>query len=279
MKTYNTVGLVALIVLVVLLPLYGLRESQRMDRAKSALERDYITDATALYLDSCALCHGVDGMGLGAMPPLNQEALAEADRDVLYRTIAYSPHGTTMAAWHVAEGGTMSGYQVESLVTLIKTSAWNQVATTAQIKGLALEPIDVVALADLEPADEMDPHECRSCHEEPVIHAERFGLNCARCHGLEAWKPALLTKHTFALDHGGDQLACQTCHATSYADYTCYGCHDHQPAEMEEVHIAVGAAEFENCALCHPTGEPGEASRLQARTPVSMGVEEPGSGN
>ena len=42
-----------------------------------------------------------------------------------------------------------------------------------------------------------DPHQCLDCHEEPDIHAELFGINCARCHNTATWKPAVLTKHVF----------------------------------------------------------------------------------
>jgi mono/diheme cytochrome c family protein len=276
MKIYNGLALLSLTILVLLLPLYALQESDRMARADALLEAQYVADAAALYLTNCASCHGTDGLGLGAMPALNKLALAEANYDVLYRTIAYSPHGSAMGAWHVEEGGTLNSYQVKGLVTLIRTSAWEQVSFLAQSMDVTLEPIQTVALADLEPADNGDPHECRACHEEPVIHAERFGLNCARCHGLQAWKPALLTKHTFPLDHGGDQLACQTCHVTTYASYTCYGCHDHEPTAMEAVHFETEPAELEACAACHPTGEPAVEVGLQAMTPSPHGTGEDG---
>ncbi len=72
----------------------------------------------------------------------------------------------------------------------------------------------------------------------------------------------------------GTQIACQTCHTETYAEHTCYGCHDHQAAEMETVHVELGIIEYDNCALCHPTGEPGEARNLQAgeTAPAVAGV-------
>jgi hypothetical protein len=115
----------------------------------------------------------------------------------------------------------------------------------------------------MEAGDVEDPHECRACHEEPEVHAERFGFNCSRCHTLDAWKPALLLRHTFALDHGDKgQVACQTCHTTTYFENTCYGCHDHEVADMKAVHEAEGISELEPCSECHPTGVSGEAERL-----------------
>jgi len=263
-RAYEILGLLALLALVVLLPLYGLREPARMAAATEALQEEVVADAAVLYLESCAPCHGPDGSGAGAMPGLDYPALAEARAEVLFRTIAYSPHGTTMAAWHSKEGGNLNSTQVQGLVTLIRTARWDVVRELAASRDLpAPAPVQPADLAALEPEANGDPHECRACHEEPAIHAERFGLNCARCHSLQAWKPALLTKHTFDLTHGGgDLLSCETCHVATYAERTCYGCHDHQPAEMEAFHQEAGIAEFDQCASCHPTGAPGEADRL-----------------
>jgi len=266
MKVYGILGMLALLALIVALPLYAANESQRMAAAAGALEARQVSDAATLYINNCSLCHGPDGSGLKAMPSLSDPALALADRSALYGTIAHSPHGSAMSSWHVSEGGTLSSYQVESLVTLIKTSAWPEVETLAAKVGFEAVPAPApVDLAAIEPGDRDDPHECQSCHEEPDIHADRFGLNCARCHTLQAWKPALLNKHIFRLDHGGDgQIACQTCHTISYSQNTCYGCHEHQWDEMQDIHAEEGILELEPCAQCHPTGAAGEATSLQA---------------
>ena len=52
-------------------------------------------------------------------------------------------------------------------------------------------------------------------------------------------------------------LACETCHTKTYQTHTCYGCHDHTPEQMEEVHLAENITKYENCQECRPT----EASR------------------
>ncbi len=105
--------------------------------------------------------------------------------------------------------------------------------------------------------------DCVACHQEPDLHAGQFGLDCARCHTPAAWAPAQLTQHTFHLDHGGQGLlACETCHTQNYAANSCYGCHDHTPQQMAEIHLLAGLTDFENCAGCHPTGQPNEAERL-----------------
>lgn len=119
--------------------------------------------------------------------------------------------------------------------------------------------------------------DCVDCHEDPEVHAGEFGLDCARCHTAVAWEPAELRLHTFELDHGSEEaVECETCHTGTYAIYTCYGCHDHQPGDMQTVHDAEGIVELEPCGECHPTGQPDEARAImqaaaERGTQVSQG--------
>jgi hypothetical protein len=106
------------------------------------------------------------------------------------------------------------------------------------------------------------PSTCVSCHAEPEIHAGVFGLECQDCHSSEAWSPAMLQIHSFPLDHGGQgTIECQVCHPTTYVEYTCYGCHEHDPQEMLSKHQEEGisAEELPDCTRCHPTGLEDEA--------------------
>lgn len=101
------------------------------------------------------------------------------------------------------------------------------------------------------------PSNCSACHGEPTIHAGFFGLNCEYCHTTVAWAPAELKNHRFPLDHGSDaQLTCVTCHTTTYTEYSCYGCHEHNPTEIETEHLEEGVSinELADCAVCHPSG-------------------------
>jgi hypothetical protein len=101
------------------------------------------------------------------------------------------------------------------------------------------------------------PSDCAGCHQEPEVHAGQFGLDCVRCHTTVFWAPAQLSQHTFPIDHGDQgKIDCQVCHLASYIDYTCYGCHDHEPAETREEHREEGISqnELDNCAECHPIG-------------------------
>jgi mono/diheme cytochrome c family protein len=292
MTKYNLIGLLSLLVLVVALPVYAFYETARMQGAQVAMREQHLADGAEMYVENCVRCHGVGGEGIGATPALNNPGLAGADGELLYRTIAHSPHGTIMAAWHVDEGGILSDYQVEGLVAVIQDAYWERVGRLAAARGVVnptpapAEPASIAALygpassrgagpaSQIDPSAEAalmtdmlaagDPHQCSACHEEPTIHADRFGLQCARCHGLVSWKPALLTRHTFLLDHGEEgPVACQTCHTENYVTHTCYECHDHQPDEMAQVHRDEGILEFESCVECHPTGREGEADRLR----------------
>ncbi len=100
--------------------------------------------------------------------------------------------------------------------------------------------------------------DCVNCHSEPEIHAGFFGVNCQDCHTTQSWSPALLKNHIFPLDHGDTGLvACRTCHPDKFTQYTCYGCHEHQSAEIQSEHLEEGisAVELPECARCHPAGQ------------------------
>jgi len=259
LSRYEILGIVALLILIAALPVYAMLESSRMDKSHASLQQQYVADGAQLYVQNCVQCHGPTGAGVGAMPEIDNLGLGKAAPDLVFRTIALAPHGTSMSAWHVDQGGVLDDYQVKGLVTLILHGDWAQVEELALQQGMVFATPEAsdVDITALELEDAMDPHECRACHEEPDIHAERFGLNCSRCHTLHAWKPALLWKHTFQLEHGDEgRVLCQTCHTDNYAEYTCYECHDHTPDDMEQKHAQEEILEYEKCADCHPTGEP-----------------------
>jgi hypothetical protein len=101
------------------------------------------------------------------------------------------------------------------------------------------------------------PQDCVACHAEPKVHRGRFGTACAQCHSTDTWTGGSF-KHVFPLNHGRRGIvACVTCHPSpaSYRHYTCYGCHAHQPAQMERRHARIrNLVDLLACARCHPTG-------------------------
>lgn len=261
------ISLAALTLIVIAIPVYGLMEPRRMDKTNKLLRETYVMDGIELYIQNCAACHGATGEGIGLMPALNIPGLANAQTSLLFKTIAGTKHGSAMAAWHINEGGILNDYQVKEMVTLIQEVDWKVVERISAVRGFVEPPPAAVetGMAYLETEGVSDPHQCINCHEEPPVHADLFGINCARCHNTMAWTPAALTRHDFLLGHGGNgEVTCATCHPDSYMQYDCYSCHlDHQPEEMDTVHISENISEYTECALCHPTGESGEAGRLR----------------
>jgi hypothetical protein len=98
---------------------------------------------------------------------------------------------------------------------------------------------------------------CVSCHDDPAFHRGLLGSECASCHETTAWAPARYDRaHTFPFNHGeGSASPCATCHPDSLSTYTCYDCHEHEPAEIEREHREEGIADFQDCMRCHPTGQ------------------------
>jgi hypothetical protein len=99
---------------------------------------------------------------------------------------------------------------------------------------------------------------CATCHQRPAgaLH-RRFGtLTCARCHTTSAWEPSTFAHdRRFRLDRDHD-VACATCHTGgNFARYTCYGCHEHRPAQIAAIHREEGIIKLDDCARCHRNGE------------------------
>ncbi len=114
------------------------------------------------------------------------------------------------------------------------------------------------------------PTTCVSCHAEPKVHAgSKFGTDCQKCHTTNTWTGGTLGdfKHSFPIGHGRKKNvaanACKTCHARAdaYATYTCYGCHEHTPANMARKHKNV--ANLDNCVKCHKGGRGRERAAVE----------------
>jgi hypothetical protein len=100
------------------------------------------------------------------------------------------------------------------------------------------------------------PTNCVSCHSSDDAHDGGFGTDCASCHSVDGWKPAQYSgSHSFPLGHGDAKSNCATCHPDSLSEYTCYGCHKHEPQKMQEKHEEKGIFDLNDCAACHPNGK------------------------
>jgi hypothetical protein len=55
---------------------------------------------------------------------------------------------------------------------------------------------------------------------------------------------------------GDHNASCVTCHVRNdYSRYTCYGCHEHTPANIRRKHLEEGIRKFDNCVECHRSAD------------------------
>ena len=123
------------------------------------------------------------------------------------------------------------------------------------------------------PASELE--QCQTCHKPPTDALHRqIKAGCGQCHTPTAWKPATFDHSKFFVLDEDHNASCATCHiADDYTKYTCYGCHEHTPANVRRKHIEEGIQNFENCAHCHRSahaegggkGEQGDGRRRGER--------------
>ncbi|WP_374137565.1 cytochrome c3 family protein [Sphingomonas sp.] len=106
--------------------------------------------------------------------------------------------------------------------------------------------------------------QCATCHRAPQtpLHAQS-GKNCAACHSQTAWKPATFDHRRFFALTGPHKASCSTCHTGGDTSrYTCFSCHEHQPAQIRAEHAEEGIRNIENCVRCHRSGD-GEAGERE----------------
>ncbi|ALT79655.1 hypothetical protein [Paucibacter sp. KCTC 42545] len=109
---------------------------------------------------------------------------------------------------------------------------------------------------------------CESCHKAPADSLHRqVKDSCTQCHRPEAWKPATFDHDAmFQLD-GDHKASCETCHINKdYRRYTCFGCHEHTPANVRAEHEEEGIQDLQNCARCHRSADEEGGERQQGRS-------------
>lgn len=181
------IGLAATAVIATALMVYVLWEPARI---ASAQDRQLATDldqAMTLYAENCVICHGSDGAGIGATPPLATDALRTMDYDTLVKVIARGRTGTAMPAWSQEDAGPLSTYQVGELATLIQNGDWQ--ATTQRVTDLGLESrlpvsttVDEAALALVRALPQGD---------QLAQALSLYAANCVACHGTNGEGTAL----------------------------------------------------------------------------------------
>lgn len=117
-----------------------------------------------LYVEYCAVCHGVDGQGrVGAslqnFPGIDVGAALE-------QTISDGIPGSVMPAWAESNGGPLTDQQIDDIVAYIQASF----AGTEPVEPLPIyNPPDIPPLPDVE--------------GDPAQGAVVYEGNCVMCHG------------------------------------------------------------------------------------------------
>jgi hypothetical protein len=183
---------------------------------------------------ACVQCH-INARGLGDFPVTVQDCYSCHHNE--------EPHqgrfGFDCSQCHTVDGWTPAAFD-HNLSSFPLTGAHASVACESCHVGGQFQGLSTT---------------CVACHAEPASHAGQFGTDCAACHSTTAWAPAQFSgQHNFPLNHGGG-ASCATCHSSGFTTYTCYGCHEHNEAEVREKHLDEGIRDFQNCVECHRSGQ------------------------
>jgi hypothetical protein len=105
-------------------------------------------------------------------------------------------------------------------------------------------------------APQNTPQDCYSCHAKDDKHKGTFGKDCGQCHTPAGWGNAKFDHTIFPVAHGnrGQPSTCQTCHPNGLSTYTCFGCHQHTPANIQGGHEGRALADLADCIRCHAGG-------------------------
>ena len=128
-RTYRLeilLGLLGTAVIAIALGLYIAGEANRLSASQGEILKVQLNDSMTLYAENCGVCHGLNGEGIGATPPLNAPGLVDMPYEDLYKVIARGRFETAMPAWSKEDGGPLSDYQIGELVALIQSGDWQE---------------------------------------------------------------------------------------------------------------------------------------------------------
>ena len=113
-----------------------------------------------LYQQNCAGCHGADGR-LGAALSLNNPVyLAIAPDSALRRVVAFGVRGTSMPAFALSAGGTLTDQQIDTLVAGMR-ARWGRPDALA---GATAPPYAASGSGNAERGAQSYATFCASCH-------------------------------------------------------------------------------------------------------------------
>jgi mono/diheme cytochrome c family protein len=133
------IGTIATGLIVLALALYILLEPGRIQSAQAKMLTGQLNDSMSLYAENCSVCHGLQGEGIGSIPPLDNPALRTTPAVDLIKTISRGRFNTAMPAWSQEDGGPLSDYQITEMVALIQAGNWS--TTRDRVINLGLAPL------------------------------------------------------------------------------------------------------------------------------------------
>lgn len=105
-------------------------------------------------------------------------------------------------------------------------------------------------------------NDCIACHQAQFnrAHGTGFPTTCLDCHNQNSWSGAQFDHTQFPL-RGPHDASCNTCHTTQgdFTAFTCFQCHAHDQARMDEVHGGIAGYTYDSraCYQCHVGGRGG----------------------
>jgi mono/diheme cytochrome c family protein len=118
---YLVWGLVFMLLLILGFALYRVREPSLRAHATAAQQKTYVRLGAQLFANTCASCHGQNGVG-GDGPRLNaKEFLTSVTDEQMRLLISGGVSGTEMPAWSIDFGGTMTDEQIRQVISYIRS--------------------------------------------------------------------------------------------------------------------------------------------------------------
>jgi mono/diheme cytochrome c family protein len=175
------IGTLATGLIVLALGLYILLEPGRVNTAQTETLAVQLNDSMSLYAENCAVCHGLQGEGIGSIPPLDNPALRTMPYADLVKTIARGRFNTAMPAWSQEDGGPLSDYQVSEMVRLVQSGNWS--TTKDRVVNLGLAPL-VPFTTEPEPAllEQVGTLPDGATLQTAI---KIFAAQCVSCHGAD----------------------------------------------------------------------------------------------
>jgi mono/diheme cytochrome c family protein len=142
---------------------------------------------SAIYLQRCSGCHGLQGEGVDAPALRNSDFITPENSDQIFDTISNGRSDTKMPAWIQSQGGPLVKGQIDALIAYLGTL--QGVPTMAKATPMPEEPEEAPPPANApapepaRPSNPGDPGAAIGLTGNADAGKMDFGLYCSVCHG------------------------------------------------------------------------------------------------